>query len=94
MKRQRRISAFIVIILVVKTWLDIQVGILKLKIELMIGGERKIVIFIISYNTVVCISVSKEICTNSVIHYRVVSMLNLRISTKFILTTACIYIIV
>ena len=60
----------------------------------MIGGESKIVISIISYHTIVCISVGKEICTISVIHYRVVSMPNLCISTKFILTTACIYIIV
>ena len=60
----------------------------------MIGGESKIVISIINYHTVVCISVCKEICTISVIHYRVVSMPNLCISTKFILTTACIYIIV
>ena len=60
----------------------------------MFSRESNVVITIISYYPVECITIREEVCTISVIYYRVVCMFNLRISTKLVLTTTCINVIV
>ena len=60
----------------------------------MVSRESNVVITIISYYPVECITIREEVCTISVIYYRVVCMFNLRISTKLIFTTTCINVIV